>query len=363
MSTALRCQRRFIATLCFTASAAVWVGGCGKDNAINGPQHADKPAIASNAVRKVGSVVVGGSLLASAAVETDVSYITLPPGSAPDGRLATIGNLRTGDTVVVVVGAGGFDPTPIVARAGDTISVVVRDVSSNVVLQPPLLVVAARRPPVVVRTYPPVGKRDVPLNTRISVVFSEPIDTATLTNASVQLRQGSTVVSGQLEFRDSEHVAVVFVPTDPLSPASSYTLNVSPDIRDLDGDFVEGSVSVAFTTATSAAFAQYRVSIAQGEVVQVGDTIVVHLTTQVWDPNVSGLPGVEGAVARFQSSTGTVAPDTTTSGLDGLTNVVWKFAGILLAGSETAQLSACASNSPTRCDLYRPLITLGYGPP
>jgi hypothetical protein len=301
-------------------------------------------------------------------VESDVAYITLPPGSAPEGRAATIRNLSTGASVDLVVGAGGFDPTPIAASAGDMISVVVRDLNNNIVLQPPLLVVVARRRPVVVRTNPPPGKRDVPLNSRITVVFSEPVETATLTNSSVVLRLGSTVVAGQLVFRDSDHVAVVFIPTNELAPAATYTLSVSQTIRDLDGESLESSVSADFVTDTITGFAQYRVSISGsaggGVIRQVGDSVEVQLATQVWN-DVPGFPSVEGAVARFRGSpVGIIRPDTTTtSGLDGLINVVWRFRGVSNGSGGTAQLTACASNSATRCDLYRPLITFPYGPP
>ena len=101
---------RVVATLCVPASVLVWMTGCGKDNGVNSPPRTGPSAIASNVVRKAGTVASSGSLLATVAATTDLAYIALPPGSAPDGQLATIRNLRTGDSVVVVVGAGGFDP-------------------------------------------------------------------------------------------------------------------------------------------------------------------------------------------------------------------------------------------------------------
>jgi len=232
-----------------------------------------------------------------------------------------------------------------------------------VVLQPPLLVVAARRPPVVVRTNPPPRKRDVPLNSRITVVFSEPIDAATLTTSSVQLRAGSQLISGTVEFRDSDHVAAVFVPNAPLSPATTYLLTVSGDIRDLDGELLEEPVTVEFTTATAGGFEEYFVDATlplSGD--QVGDSVVVDYTVRVLDGD--GV-GIEGAIIRIRVSTGTAVPPTTTSGLGGLTAGQWMFAGIIgvLPADSTAELAACASNSPTRCDQYWPILLIGFRPP
>ena len=64
--------------------------------------------------------------------------------------------------------AGGFDPVPIVAQAGDSIDVVVTDASGATVYHTGAAVAAARRP-VIVRTEPPPKKRDVPLNASVVI--------------------------------------------------------------------------------------------------------------------------------------------------------------------------------------------------
>jgi hypothetical protein len=309
------------------------------------------------------TVSAGASFLMTGTADVDVAYIALPPASAPDGQLATIRNLRTGDSIRVAVAEGGFDPAAIPAIAGDNIAIVVRDASGNVVLEPPLLVVLLRRPPIVVRTNPPPKKRDVPLNSRITVVFSEPIDAATLTATSVQVRAGSQLIAGSLEFRDSNHVTAVFIPNVPLSPATTYTLAVSGEIRDLDGELLEQPVTVEFTTASAGGFEEFFVDAAlplAGD--QVGDSVVVDYTLRVLDG--AGV-GIEGAIIRIRVSTGTAVPETTTSGLGGLTAGQWRFAGVIgiLPADSTAELAACASNSPTRCDQYWPILLIGFRPP
>lgn len=348
------------------ALAVVWLAACGGEPSgpppppppppPPGPPVASDPVIAT----PVGSSSTA-SVMAPTADE-DVVYVTLPPGSAPEGRVATLINLRTNDSVVVAVGEGGFDPTAIPAIAGDQIAIIVRDGGGNVVFAAPPLVVTPRRPPVVVRTNPPPRKRDVPLNARITVVFSEPIDSASLTSAAIRLRLGSQLVAGQLAFRDSLKVAALFIPNQPLLPGETYTLEITQQIRDLDGDMLDSAVSVEFTTASSGAYEEFFVDAAlplTGG--HVGDSVVIDYNVRVLTGEGDG---VEGAVLRIRVSTGRVVRDTVTSGLGGLTSGRWAFAGIIgvLPADSTAELSACASNSATRCDQYWPILLIGYRP-
>lgn len=354
---------RALVALGFAAAVCTWAIGCGKDSmGPPPPPPPPGPPIVSDPV-PIPAGGAGASFSVTGTVDIDVAYVALPPGSAPEGQLATIRNLRSGDSIVVPVGEGGFDPTAIPAIAGDNIAIVVRDASGNVVFQPPLLVVAARRPPIVVRTNPPPRKRDVPLNAHIVVVFSEPIDAATLTATSLELRRGSSLVTGSVVFRDSDHVTALFVPTEPLAPATTYTLAVSQEIRDLDGELLDTPVTVEFTTATAGGFEEYFVdATAPLSGNQVGDSVVIDYTLRVLDG--AGV-GIEGAIIRIRVSTGTAVPQTTTSGLGGLTAGQWRFAGIIgvLPADSTAELAACASNSPTRCDQYWPILLIGFSPP
>jgi hypothetical protein len=344
-------------------AAGFWIGGCQSDNGTEPvvPPPPPGPPIASDPVLVLPARNLRTSLSPTATPDVDVAYIALPPGSAPDGRTATIRNLRTGDTVAVTVAEGGFDPTPISAVAGDSIQIMVRDAGGSVVLQPILLVVP-KRPPVVVRTNPPPKKRDVPLNTRITVVFSEPIDVSTVNASTVQLRAGTQLVAGTLVFRDSDHVAVIFIPNAPLSPSTTYTLEVSGQIRDLDGDLLEPPVTVEFTTASSGGYEEFFVESGAGAVKHwTDDSIRGTLNVRVFDGSGTG---IEGVVLRLRVSTGIVEPAVTTTGLGGLANARWAFDGATYPPplDSIAELSACASNSATRCDMYWPIALVAYNP-
>jgi len=218
--------------------------------------------------------------------------------------------------------------------------------------------VPPRRPVALLRTNPSAGKRDVPLNATIVIVFSEPIDPATLNATTVQVRRGSTPVPGTLGFLDPEHVTVLFTPADPLAPATVYTLVVTQGIHDLDGEALEDAYTMEFTTAaTAGGYEEYFVdAYAPLTANNVGDSVSVRHTVRVMDGTSTG---IERALVRFQGSIGRVEPDPSRAGLDGVMSVHWAFHGTMGGGAGTAELTACASNSTTRCDQYWSVLVVG----
>lgn len=226
-------------------AALTWAGACLDGT---GPQ----PPIVnglmlSDTTSPIASATSSAAPSPSTRSELDVAYVSLPPGATPDGALATIRNLSSGSTVTVLVDAGGFDPVAISAAVGDTIETVVRNAAGAVALQAQLVVAASRRP-VVVRTDPPPRKRDVPLNATIVVVFSEPIDPASLTSSALILRRGQTAVSGRIQIADAEGLSVAFVPDAWLADTTKYELIVSESIRDRDGEALGARMTVEFVT-------------------------------------------------------------------------------------------------------------------
>jgi uncharacterized protein YjdB len=232
-----------------------WLGGCSDGN---GPVCCDPPQglIISDPVP--GAAVASG-VARTAPVSSagdDVAYVSLTPGTSPTGATATIRRLGHAGSITTSVRDGGFDPVSVGAEAGDSIEVEVRN-AAQVTVGVFGLTVEASRPPVVVRTQPPRKKTDVPLNSAIVVVFSEPIAGATPTASSIRLLRGQTVVSGTPRFLDStldaSHVSVEFVPDSPLAAGTAYHLVVTTLVRDVDGDGLAASQTVTFRTGQSSA--------------------------------------------------------------------------------------------------------------
>ncbi len=201
----------------------------------------DPWVIFSGELGGIGSVrsVVG-------AATASVAYVSLPPGTLDEANAATVRNVSKNAQLTVTVIDGGFDPVAIVADAGDTLEV---DPDGGVD-QPMTVVVPVRRPPQVVRTYPLHGKRDVALNSRILVVFSEPLDRQSVNGSTVQLMRSGVVVAGRVQIDDAG-LTIDFVPDTPLLQGTDYEIVVTDDVRDLDGEHLQSPVRADFTTSTS----------------------------------------------------------------------------------------------------------------
>jgi alpha-tubulin suppressor-like RCC1 family protein len=178
------------------------------------------------------------------------AYVSLPPDSIPTGIAAVIQNRRTTRLTATAVINGGFDPVPVTAVAGDTLDIAVQLSGGG---DPQLLVqpVPLRHSPSLLRTDPSRGKRDVPLNTTIVMIFSEPVDAATLSASSVQLLHGASAVAGAVSLLEGSPTAVVFTPSAPLDANTDYRLVVTQAVRDLQGDALSDEVTVEFTTGTT----------------------------------------------------------------------------------------------------------------
>ena len=229
-----------------------------------GPATTPSPFIVSNPRPGIGAAAASANNASGS--DGTVVYVALPPGSIPNADEVRIHARSSGSTVSGRAFDGGLDPVAVNVNAQDVLDVDVTLTSGASPLHFSMAVPGTRRP-IVVRTSPPPRKRDVPLNLTVIIVFSEPIAPATLNTTSVRLQRGATLVAGTLAFIDDAHLTATVVPAAPLSAATDYTLTVTQDVQDLDGQSLEAPVSVQFTTVAadappSVAFASVTVGIA-----------------------------------------------------------------------------------------------------
>lgn len=248
-----RIVRRGMAAIVAGLVTALWVGGC--DGITDPPPAYDLPILLSDptadpAVSPPSASRSGETVSTSAVGATtapDVTYVSLSPGSVPDGQSATIRNQRRGNVVTVSIVDGGFDPVPILANEGDTLVVDVRVANSSTPLTT-VRTVPGKRPPRIVRTNPPPKKRDVALNASMLVVFSEPMDPTTVVAPAIQLRRNGDPVAGRVEHRDESGLTFAFVPAAALLPATEYELVLTTVLRDRDGEPLDSAITVPFIT-------------------------------------------------------------------------------------------------------------------
>jgi len=202
----------------------------------------------------VSSPVLGASIApsrtgTSASLGSTVVYVSLPPGAMPDGGTVTITNTHLGSSVTATFVDGGFDPVALTATAGDTLTLSVQ--TSNAGWVSYMRAVPGHGPPIVVRTSPPPHRRDVPLNARMVVVFSQPIDPATLTAGSVQLQHNGTPARGTVQLSDLYGVRAEFRPDTLLAGNTEYQLIVTQAIHDVSGLALDSTTTIPFTTAAA----------------------------------------------------------------------------------------------------------------
>ena len=173
-------------------------------------------------------------------------YISLASGAVPGGAVARARNLNSSATATGPMIDGGLDPLPLAAEVGDEIELVATDSASGVFHMREK--VRPRRPPVVVRTSPPRGRTDVPLNSVIVIVFSEPVDPASLHVALTATHEGITTATSVRVLPGGTHVEVT--PAASLAPLTQYDLRVT-NASDVAGDALEDAVDVTFTTGDS----------------------------------------------------------------------------------------------------------------
>ena len=258
------------------AAILALVMGCGDTQAPSSDNPSGVTAVlASLIVSNPASVAHPTASASGTAADAGIVYVSLPPGSVPDGEQIVITTRLTGATVTFAMIDGGFDPIPLAATAGDTLDIRIVLAGSTALLRF-IAVVPHRRPPIVVRTDPPTQKRDVPLAAVLVVVFSEPLESATLTDEAVQLFLGSAPVAGTLAFGDAERLTVTFNPAEPLIPDADYTLHLTQAIADLDGDALEALVTVEFAT---------RIGIYLASADGSGESWLVLGSRPAWSPN------------------------------------------------------------------------------
>jgi len=242
---------RIIAAL----ATAVAVASCTGADGIPGPDVVARKSDASllagfNASAPIANAVIAADRTAAhqnSGVNAEVSYVSLVPGTVPDGTTATVSNLRTAERLTVPIVDGGFDPQPIPASPGDTLQVTVSratepDATAFFSVRPSV-------PPRIVRTRPPRGQTDAPLNMVITLVFSEPLDPASVNPTSIMLTTGASRVAGALRVVPGPGYAVEFAPAVSLTPATDYVLRVN-GVVNLVGTPLATPTSIPFKTTS-----------------------------------------------------------------------------------------------------------------
>lgn len=231
-----------------------------------------------------------------ASVEDGVSYVSIPPGTQPEADTAVIVNrtrdLTTGGPML----DGGLDPVPVPASVGDTL--IITTYRQTLIFERVEREVPDRNPPVIVRTNPPRGKTRVPLNSVITVVFSEPVDDGTVTPVTVRILRDGQPVSAVRQLA-GDGLTLDLVADGGLQSSSTYTVEIDTELTDRGGDSLEEPFSASFETVRSQL---------QGEIVFESKRSGA---SEIWTMKAdgSGLLQITTEIAGGQSTGPALSPD------------------------------------------------------
>ena len=108
---------------------------------------------------------------------------------------------------------------------------------------------AAQQPPAVTSTYPLDAQTAVPLNARLSAVFSKPM--AALSATTFTLKQGTTAVSGTVA-TSADGTTATFAPSASLTAGTVYTASITAAAASAAGAALGADHTWTFTTGTTA---------------------------------------------------------------------------------------------------------------
>lgn len=104
--------------------------------------------------------------------------------------------------------------------------------------------------PTVTSTVNANGSSNIAVNTQVGATFSEAMNPLTISNTSVTVKQGTTVVPGTTAYSG---VSLVFVPTSNLAPATTYTATINTGATDLAGNALTSDYVWSWTTSPAVA--------------------------------------------------------------------------------------------------------------
>ena len=218
-------------------------------------------------------------------------------------------NQRTQESVAMRVDFdGSFPLMTIDGDAGDRLSLSLLKEGQQVG-ESDEVKVETEKEPVVTDSKPTNGDKDIIVDARIFIDFSEPIDSSTVTVGSFILASSTGNVPGTLGFLNDNTVAT-FTPDQPLAPLTTYTITVTTEVTDLQGIHLGSTFTSTFTTGSGTA--EGRIAFTSNNSIYVIDNDGSNLTRLTKREDVGdGCPswspdGTKIAFSRYQDGSSDV---------------------------------------------------------
>ena len=107
-------------------------------------------------------------------------------------------------------------------------------------------------PPKITGSYPVKDQSNVDVSTQIVTIFSEPIDSTTVTKDTFTLRKEGSNINEDVEYvRVENNTTAILKPKGVLEIGKKYVVTISKEVKDLAGNKMASDVTWSFTTRTA----------------------------------------------------------------------------------------------------------------
>jgi hypothetical protein len=104
--------------------------------------------------------------------------------------------------------------------------------------------------PEVVSVYPLENAVDIPINTRVTATFSNPMVVASvLAESAFTLSEGQVAVAGEVEYDETSRTAT-FTPHSALAANTAFTARISSSVEDKNGHSIPTAYTWSFTSGS-----------------------------------------------------------------------------------------------------------------
>jgi hypothetical protein len=159
-------------------------------------------------------------------------------------------------------------------------------------------------PPTVSSTTPADNATDVAVDTAITAIFSEEMDSSTITTGTFTVNNGSSNIAGTVAYSDK---TATFTPTNDLENNTAYTATITTGAKDSAGNALEANSTWSFTTGGPTTF---------NSGATIGDLLTYTIDTSASPMTYSyeivesdfDLAGTQGTGTLTQNQDGTYTP-------------------------------------------------------
>jgi Big-like domain-containing protein len=229
-----------------TAAAFALLAGCSESTAVRGSQ-------GTSSEQMLRSIVVSGPLSTrSAASVSDVAsdsalvYVAMHSGTLTEGTSVRVSvSSGTGAVATGPMLDGGFDPIGLIAHPSDSLDVEALGANDAAIAR---VRVPTSRAPTMIRSLPARGGTGVQLGEIITIVFSQPLDPATVDATSIRLLWSGAVVPCVVSVKAAEPWVVELQPSAPLKADSRYVVMIGTGMKDVGGNPLVATGNFNFRT-------------------------------------------------------------------------------------------------------------------